>query len=720
MEPEPETAAAPEPEPEPAAGGISIEQQVSFLRECPTIANLPETSILLVAQRMKIRKYAAGETIIRKGDEGTNFFMIKMGNVGFSMQDDSTVQSTRGKGDFFGELALLQAGCVRSATAVAMSAVECFVLSRDTFNALLREDVAAAPAAGVWRTDTESLNRLESCFRLFDKDGDGGISAEELKNVSCNLGEQTSYEMAQEMIAIADSNGDGQLGFDEFVLLMTGQLLTKVAPHLTVSAADEEAAEVQRLFDAAASSGALNSAGMVQLATQLCDRQLLPDIRKRLRNNRAEVMDEISPDGGDDRVTYPQFRLWMQAMNRHWTDLLVLPEGLVFAVRADAEGRCQLPEAVDPESRWKRLGILLWLMSAHQKWWGDVRQLYGQAPEGSSKQKDVPAANDTIGFSEHRLATTAPKRDADGVFSSWQEDLTVRASESRACRPIDLDLWTQENRCAWMVAMHAIAPPAEGICTHLTCPAAAAALLAWYRRNSTLLSRSRGIELASSQRIRRCARPGTGLVSLSQDYPTAGIAHSRCLVLSALAGCSSLAWVLRRRWAAALPAEVPLLLYVFVMVPYRTSFELEVEFATAEFFVELMVDVYFVVDIVMNFRTGGRGRDLNTGLALPPPLPPPPPPPHVPPPSHHVSATFGMFVIIAGVSLLAAYFDTKTGELVLDNSEIAKNYLTGWFAIDLVRPAVSSPSRLFFSSVLACLLACLRSPDFLCLHFLLV
>ena len=56
MEPEPETAAAPEPEPEPAAGGISIEQQVSFLRECPTIANLPETSILLAAQRMKIHK----------------------------------------------------------------------------------------------------------------------------------------------------------------------------------------------------------------------------------------------------------------------------------------------------------------------------------------------------------------------------------------------------------------------------------------------------------------------------------------------------------------------------------------------------------------------------------------------------------------------------------------------------------------------------------------
>lgn len=76
------------------------------------------------------------------------------------------------------------------------------------------------------------------------------------------------------------------------------------------------------------------------------------------------------------------------------------------------------------------------------------------------------------------------------------------------------------------------------------------------------------------------------------------VVHSRCLVLFALAGCLPANF--------CVPTEVPLLLYVFVMVPYRTSFELEVEFGTAEFFVELMVDIYFVVDIVMNFRTGRR------------------------------------------------------------------------------------------------------------------
>jgi hypothetical protein len=205
-------------------------------------------------------------------------------------------------------------------------------------------------------------------------------------------------------------------------------------PHITTSAADEEAAEVRRLFDEAdtSNSGKLNGAGMAQLVTQLCERQLLPDIRKRLRNNRAEVMDEINPDGEGNCVTFPQVRMWMQAMNRHWTDLLVLPEGLVFAIRADAAGRCQLPKAAGAESRWKRLGILLWLMSAHQKLWGDVRQLYGQSAE----------VEEQTGFSNQRLANTAPKRDADGVFSSWQEDLTVRIF----CHHIEMnqvDSWVQ-------------------------------------------------------------------------------------------------------------------------------------------------------------------------------------------------------------------------------------------------------------------------------------
>jgi hypothetical protein len=473
---------------------MSFEQQcqLSSLRKCPTIANLPEANIILAAQRMKIHKYAAGETIIRKGDEGKDFFMIKMGTVGFSVQDDGTVQSTRGEGDFFGELALLQSDCVRTATAVAVSEVECFVLSRDAFNALLPDAVPA----GEWRADAESLDQLRSCFRLFDKDGDGGISAEELKNVSCNLGEQTSYEMAQEMVAMVDTDGDGQVGFDEFVLLMTGQPLPEVVPHITTSAADEEAAEVRRLFDEAdtSNSGKLNGAGMAQLVTQLCERQLLPDIRKRLRNNRAEVMDEINPDGEGNCVTFPQVRMWMQAMNRHWTDLLVLPEGLVFAIRADAAGRCQLPKAAGAESRWKRLGILLWLMSAHQKLWGDVRQLYGQSAE----------VEEQTGFSNQRLANTAPKRDADGVFSSWQEDLTVRIF----CHHIEMnqvDSWVP-GLIRLDGTVHTLNPTADGVCTHLS------HRTAWCR-SSILPNRSRGIELAFSRRIQRIARPGTVPVS---------------------------------------------------------------------------------------------------------------------------------------------------------------------------------------------------------------
>jgi hypothetical protein len=63
-------------------------------------------------------------------------------------------------------------------------------------------------------------------------------------------------------------------------------------------------------------------------------------------------------------------------------------------------------------------------------------------------------------------------------------------------------------------------------------------------------------------------------------------------------------------------------------------------------------------------------------------------------------------VIIAGVCLRAAYFDAKSGELVLDNRAIAKNYLTGWFAVDLVH---ASPLSLLH---LSCLLSHALSSSF--------
>ena len=85
--------------------------------------------------------------------------------------------------------------------------------------------------------DVESEAEIKEAFKVFDKDGDGLISAAELRHVMTNLGEKLTDEEVDEMIrgnaaltrrgfsmltgAIeADIDGDGQVNYEEFVGMM--------------------------------------------------------------------------------------------------------------------------------------------------------------------------------------------------------------------------------------------------------------------------------------------------------------------------------------------------------------------------------------------------------------------------------------------------------------------------------------------------------------------
>ena len=50
--------------------------------------------------------------------------------------------------------------------------------------------------------------------RVFDKNGDGFISASELRHVMTTLGEKLTDEEVDEMISEADIDGDGKVNFD--------------------------------------------------------------------------------------------------------------------------------------------------------------------------------------------------------------------------------------------------------------------------------------------------------------------------------------------------------------------------------------------------------------------------------------------------------------------------------------------------------------------------
>ncbi|EPS61190.1 hypothetical protein M569_13611 [Genlisea aurea] len=68
-------------------------------------------------------------------------------------------------------------------------------------------------------SDTEE--ELKEAFKVFDKDQNGFISPNELRQVMISLGEKLSDEEVEQMIKEADLDGDGLVNYDDFVKLMT-------------------------------------------------------------------------------------------------------------------------------------------------------------------------------------------------------------------------------------------------------------------------------------------------------------------------------------------------------------------------------------------------------------------------------------------------------------------------------------------------------------------
>lgn len=62
----------------------------------------------------------------------------------------------------------------------------------------------------------------------------------------------------------------------------------------------------------------------------------------------------------------------------------------------------------------------------------------------------------------------------------------------------------------------------------------------------------------------------------------------------------------RAKWDIA---QVCALVYVALLVPTRTGFGIEIEPFSIEWWVELVADMYFTIDIVINFRTGFRDEN---------------------------------------------------------------------------------------------------------------
>ena len=113
-----------------------------------------------------LRHFGPGETVFREGELGSDMFIIQSGQVMISRKvgGKDLELAVLEKGDFFGEMALLDEFPERSATATAVSAVEALQLKSADLDILLRKkpDIAI-------RMMMKLADRLREANRQFEE-----------------------------------------------------------------------------------------------------------------------------------------------------------------------------------------------------------------------------------------------------------------------------------------------------------------------------------------------------------------------------------------------------------------------------------------------------------------------------------------------------------------------------------------------------------------------
>ncbi|KAG0464276.1 hypothetical protein HPP92_019916 [Vanilla planifolia] len=135
----------------------------------------------------------------------------------------------------------------------------------------------------------EQISEFREAFCLFDKDGDGRITVEELATVIGSLGHNPSQEELQDMIDEVDFNRNGTIEFGEFLSLM--------ARKMKETDAEEELREAFKVFDK-------DQNGYIS-ANEL--RNVMMNLGEKLTDEEVDLMIKEADMDGDGQVNYEEF-----------------------------------------------------------------------------------------------------------------------------------------------------------------------------------------------------------------------------------------------------------------------------------------------------------------------------------------------------------------------------------------------------------------------------
>ncbi|KAH9255059.1 hypothetical protein BASA81_006818 [Batrachochytrium salamandrivorans] len=97
------------------------------------------------------------------------------------------------------------------------------VVTKDEFGTMTWDQFAANISSKL-SGGSFTTEQIVEMFKVFDKDGDGHVSANEIRSVMAGVyGEPLSEAEIEEVIKLADVDGDGQINYTEFVRLVLNE-----------------------------------------------------------------------------------------------------------------------------------------------------------------------------------------------------------------------------------------------------------------------------------------------------------------------------------------------------------------------------------------------------------------------------------------------------------------------------------------------------------------
>ncbi|MDF2663987.1 MAG: ATP-binding cassette protein, partial [Paenibacillus sp.] len=110
----------------------------TFLKNNTVLTHVDHAALRSLLDRLEVRTYEPGICLVREGEVGDAFYILKAGSALVEIGPDAAKVNRLYPGDFFGELALLT-GEPRKATIRASEPVTAFRLSKTDFDELIRK-----------------------------------------------------------------------------------------------------------------------------------------------------------------------------------------------------------------------------------------------------------------------------------------------------------------------------------------------------------------------------------------------------------------------------------------------------------------------------------------------------------------------------------------------------------------------------------------------------